>query len=123
MNRHAHRAKTYVNHILGAAIDIRQFVVGQTRQDFFENRMMQAAIMRNIEVLGEASKRLLDVLPEAPTRFPSIPFRSMYLMRNRLIHGYDTVRLDTVWEVAQKDIPAIIQGIESALSSWPADLL
>ena len=46
----------------------------------------------------------------------------MYLMRNRLIHGYDTVRLETVWEVAEKDIPGIIEGIEAALNAWPSDL-
>jgi uncharacterized protein with HEPN domain len=84
--------------------------------------MLQDALVRNIELLGKASKQLLDVLPTAPARFPSIPFDVMYATRNRLIHGYSYLRLLTIWQVADHEIPALRAALEATLAAWPDDL-
>ncbi|QMV20048.1 DUF86 domain-containing protein [Granulicella sp. 5B5] len=76
--------------------------------------------MRNIEVLGEASKNLLEVLPDAPQRFPDIPFRSIYAMRNQLAHGYFSTNMVRVWEVVQSDIPGLLKHLEHAIAAVQA---
>jgi uncharacterized protein with HEPN domain len=73
-------------------------------------------------VLGEASRQLLDVLPDAPVRFPEIPLRKMYELRNRLIHGYSTINTETVWRIVRDQIPPTLAAVESALANWPPDL-
>jgi uncharacterized protein with HEPN domain len=122
MNQPRLTARDYMQDMLECCRVIQQFLQGQTLEDFFANRMMQDAILRNLEVLGEAAKQLMDVLPDAPTRFPAIPFRAMYLTRNRLIHGYASIRLLTVWDVANEEIPVVHEAVMAILASWPEDL-
>ena len=101
---------------------IEQFTRGATRAAFLDNVMMQFATMRGIEVLGEASKRLLDTVPDATSRFAAIPLKTMYATRNLLIHGYDDVELEQIWEIVERDIPPDREAVEAVLASWPSDL-
>lgn len=75
-------------------------------------------MIRNVEILGEASRNLLDSLPEVATRFPAIPFAAIYAMRNQLSHGYFAVDLDVVWKVIERDIPVLQKELESAVSTF-----
>ena len=108
--------------MLDRANRIERYLEGKTEVDFFADLMVQDAGLRNVEVLGEAARQILDALPDASIRFPAVPFRTMYLTRNRLIHGYDSLRLSTVWELASRDIPPLRSALESILSNWPKDL-
>jgi uncharacterized protein with HEPN domain len=67
-----------------------------------------------LEVVGEAAARVT-----APTRsrLSAVPWQSIVGMRNRLIHGYDEVDLDVVWEVVEKDLPPLIEALDKELSS------
>ena len=62
------------------------------------------------------------ILPDAPARFPQLDFQVMYALRNKLIHGYSTVNMEIIWDVVEKDIPALRPVLESILANWPADL-
>ena len=84
--------------------------------------MRQHAVLRDIEVLGEAAGQFLKLVPEAEARFPSIPFQRAYVTRNRLIHGYSSLRLSTIWEDASVHVPAMKQELSRLLAHWPADL-
>jgi uncharacterized protein with HEPN domain len=108
--------------MLDVCQQIQTYTAGLTLDEFVANRMVQDAVVRNIEILGEAAKQLLEVLPDAVQRFPSIPFRDMYVTRNRLIHGYDSLVLETVWEVAMLEIPSVLASVRSILAAWPLDL-
>ena len=114
--------RQFIEDMLERAKRIQHFIGSKTEHDFYIDQLLQDAVVRNIEVLGEAASQLLGVLPDAPFRFPSIPFKAMYSTRNRLIHGYDSLRLSTVWEMAQRDIPALVSDLESILAAWPGDL-
>lgn len=114
MSRHAPRERDYLEHMLDAVGQILQYTSGKTFEEFARNRLLQDAVIRNIEILGEASRKLLDTVPEAVSKYPSIPFAAIYAMRNQLLHGYFTVDLDVVWKVIERDIPALQRSLRSA---------
>jgi uncharacterized protein with HEPN domain len=77
---------------------------------------LQDGVVRNFEILGEASRNFLDAVPDASSRFPGIPFAAIYGMRNQLSHGYFAVDLDVVWKVIERDIPDLRNQLEAAIA-------
>jgi uncharacterized protein with HEPN domain len=73
-------------------------------------------VVRNFEILGEASRNFLDAVPDSPLKFPGIPFAAIYGMRNQLSHGYFSIDLDVVWKVIERDIPDLRNELETALA-------
>lgn len=122
MSRHRFRAHDYIEHMLEATLKIQTYVSGKTREHFLTDPFLQDAVVRNLEILGEASNQLRSVLPDAAERFPKIPFRTMYATRNRMIHGYLFVNYETIWQVADHEIPALRAALEATLAAWPDDL-
>jgi uncharacterized protein with HEPN domain len=103
------RDLVYLLDILGAAHLVQEFIEGVDWQAFEADLMRQSAVMRQIEVMGEATKRLSE---EFRASYPNIPWRNIAGMRDILIHAYDHVDLDEVWKAATVSIPALIQQIE-----------
>ena len=83
---------------------IARYMSGLTEQEFRKQTLTQDAVMHRIEILGEAASQLPAGFAG---QYPEVPWRSIIDMRNRLIHGYFTVRLDLVWQVATSDVPAL----------------
>jgi uncharacterized protein with HEPN domain len=122
MSRHAIRARDYIEHMLDAAQAIQGFVSGMSEEEFLSDRRTRDAVVRNIEILGEAARKLSDALPDAASRFPAIDFRTMYATRNRMIHAYAFINFTIIYEIAVKDIPPSVVALEAALANWPSDL-
>jgi len=116
MNPHPLRARDYLGHMLDAVSQIQSYLAGKTLAEFLEDRLLQDGVIRNIEILGEASKRMLDAVPDAVLKFPGIPFSAIYAMRNQLSHGYFSIDLDLVWKVVEKDIPDLRNRLEAAIA-------
>ena len=93
--------------IIKAAQLVRVFVQEMTKDDFVQDVKTQSAVQHQLMVMGEAVKRLS---PEFRNQHPAIPWSLIAGMRNHLIHGYDTVDLDEVWNTAARDIPALVRG-------------
>ena len=110
------RDRTYLGHMLGAIARIRQYVGRTRRAGFLRNALLQDAVIRNIEIIGEAAG---GVSGEFAAANPGIPWREIVGMRHRLIHGYLEVNLDTVWEVVERDLPALEANLR-ALVALPA---
>ncbi len=81
-----------------------------------EIRML--AVVKSIEVIGEASTKVGE---ETRQRLPAIDWQGIRQMRNRMIHGYDTIDPARVWDALSIDVPPLIAEIERALASWPTD--
>lgn len=88
------------------------FVEGVDKDTFENNLMIQSAVIRQIEIMGEATKRLSDQFRESS---PQIPWRNIAGMRDILIHAYDHVDPDEVWNALQISIPQLIRQIEQLL--------
>lgn len=82
---------------------------------------MQDAVIRNIEIIGEASNNIQRVAPEFAARHDDIPWQVMYTMRNRVAHGYDKVDLEIVWKTIHSDLPGLYQQVNGVVQSLPRD--
>ncbi len=94
--------------MLLAARDAQAFVEGLDETVFLTSRLHQNAVIRSLEVIGEAAGR---VSPATVAAHPDIPWREITGMRHRLIHGYGDVRLDLVWTVVHDHLPPLIDGL------------
>ena len=121
MNKHEFRAKDYLLHMLEAADRVLEYTAGVNEEQFIANQMLQDAVVRNIEVIGEAANNLLEVGPEFASKYPSIPFAQIYGMRNRVLHGYFAVSTAMVWDSMQVDVPDLRQQITKALGELESE--
>jgi uncharacterized protein with HEPN domain len=103
------RDEGYLLDILNEARFVQSFVQGIDLEMFRWDALRQRAVVRSIEIIGEAARR---VSAEFQEQHPEIPWPAIIGMRNRLIHEYDTIDLGIVWEVAQEDIPELIALVE-----------
>ena len=106
----------YLADILDAAKAIRRFIAGVSLDDFKANEEKYEAVNRKFEIIGEAARRLS---PEARKIFSEIPWNLVTAMRNIIIHDYDDVDLDVVWNTAQRDLPPLIERLETYLAANP----
>lgn len=98
----------YIRHILDAISRIERYVSGVEEKEFQNNEMMQDAIIRQIEIIGEASKKLSSDTKDA---YKDIEWKDIAGMRDKLIHDYFGVDLQSVWDTATIDIPKLKQSL------------
>lgn len=96
--------------ILNAISAIKRYVADKAREDFETDEMCQDAVIRRLEIIGEATKRLSEPLR---SKHAAVPWNLMAGMRDRVIHGYDTVDLGIVWDTVHIDL----SNVESALQT------
>jgi uncharacterized protein with HEPN domain len=116
------RAPDYFEHLLQACDRILQYTSGMTQEQFLADSMVQDAVLRNIEILGEATRNLMECLPDLQSIHPQIPWMDIYAMRNRVAHGYFFINFELVWSVAIKDIPELRQQIAKVLGEMPEEM-
>jgi uncharacterized protein with HEPN domain len=103
----------YLESMSEAMARIRRYVGRKGRAAFLADPLLQDALIRNLEVIGEAASR---VSRELAARHPGIPWRDIAGMRHRLIHGYLKVNLDVVWQAIARDLPRLRQQLDELLS-------
>jgi uncharacterized protein with HEPN domain len=101
-----------MRHMLDHAKEAVALLAGKEKAELSRNRILELALVRLIEIVGEAANRLPI---EAQSRYPSIPWREIISMRNRLIHGYDAIDLDILWNTVHTDLPQLIEKLERIL--------
>jgi len=102
---------------LSAILDIveavrlaREFTENMTRSDFLRDARTQWAVYSQVVLIGEAATRISEAFREA---HPGIPWRAMIGMRHRLVHGYDQVQWDRVWETVAVNLPELGESLKS----------
>ncbi len=103
------RVLDYIEHIIIAITRIESYVEGLDRAAFVESSLVQDAVIRNFEIIGEAANKIRTVDDEFAQRHPRLRLELAYAMRNALAHGYDSVNLLTVWNTIHNDLPSMKQ--------------
>jgi len=103
------RDSEFIFDILEAAKLARNYVSGKTLEEFMSNPQCQDAVIRRLEVIGEAAGRISSGTQSA---YPEIPWREMMRMRNVMIHEYDNVDLKIVWDTVKENLPKLIKSLE-----------
>ena len=101
-----------MRHMLEYARIARRMVASRTRADLDTDEMLRLATTRAVEVIGEAARR---VSPETRQHHPAIPWSQAAGTRDRLVHGYDQVDLDVLWDILSLDLPPLILELERIL--------
>ncbi len=105
--------RVYLTHILDTIADIEKFTQGVSQEAFFENKEKQYAVLRALEIIGEATKNLSSELKNANS---AVDWKHIAGMRDKLIHAYFGVNLPLVWETVKKDLPELKSQIQKILA-------
>ncbi len=100
--------------MLDHAREAMALVQGKTRTDLDTDRLLNLALVRLLEIIGEAANRISE---EEQARHAEIPWPQIVSLRNRLIHGYDSVDFDILWQIVVEDLPPLITSLEGIVSS------
>ncbi len=112
MKRAPEADAVYLESMRDAIARVRRYVGRKRRAAFLADPLLQDAVIRNLEVLGEAAGR---VSRELSAQHPHIPWRDIAGMRHRLIHGYLKVNLETVWQGVARDLPRLSKQLDRLL--------
>ena len=105
--------KTRLSHMRDASAEALSFIAGKTRDDLDDDRQLVLALIKSVEIIGEAAAR---VSPEMKSAAPAIPWADIVGMRNRLIHAYFDVDLDILWKTIAHELPSLHQNVVTTLS-------
>jgi len=108
-----HKTPKLLSDVLEAATAIRGWTASRTPEEYRNDSMLRAAVERNFEIIGEALNRLSRV--DAATAERLGPYERIIAFRNILIHGYDIVEHERVWQVVANDLPDLIKNVERLL--------
>lgn len=102
-----------LQHMLDAAQEAIEFLRGETRDVLDTDRKLVLALVKDIEIVGEAASRISKDCQQENSQ---IPWPQIVSMRNRLIHAYFDIDLETVWKTVQEDLPPLITELEGILA-------
>ncbi len=106
------KGNTRLRHMLDYSREATALIAGQARSDLDTDRQLNLALVRLLEIVGEAASRTTE---EERQLCPSIPWSQIVGLRNRLIHGYDSVDFDVLWGIVSEDLPKLIADLEGCI--------
>jgi len=107
------RDDAYLLDILESSRTALEYMRGKTWEVFSKDPLLQDAVVRRLEIIGEASGR---VSLETQKRYAHLPWQAMKGTRNKIIHEYDSIELDIIWEITQQDLPYLVNELEKIIS-------
>ena len=102
------RDDTYLVDILESAKIALDYVADKSWEEFYEDIQCQDAVLRRIEIIGEAARH---ISPQTQKKYPHIPWREMTVLRNLVIHQYDAVDINQVWDTAQNKLRPLVEEL------------
>lgn len=100
----------HVADIVASAAEIRRYVSDVTQDEFLSERMRQSAVLYQLTIVGEACRRVSAAFREA---HPEVDWPEIIALRNRIVHDYDDVNMDSVWTVVSHDLPLLVATLEA----------
>ena len=111
-------SRVYLGDMLAAAERIRSYTVGLTYQDFLGDTRTVDAVVRNLEILGEAAKQVPESLR---SRHPDIEWRKLAGLRDILIHGYFGIDLDIIWDIVDSKLPPLTKQLSTLIQQFQTE--
>jgi len=111
------RDSAYLLDMLQAARKVERYVRGKTFPEFESDEILQDAIERNVEIIGEAARKVSEAFKQA---HPEIPWRKIIAQRNVLVHEYESIGLSELWEVATRHVPDLAEKLAPLLPPTPS---
>jgi uncharacterized protein with HEPN domain len=108
------RDDAYLYDILESARAILTYMRGKDWEGFSKDALLQDAVVRRLEIIGEASGRVSMATQQ---KYEDLPWQAMKGTRNKVIHEYDAIQLDIIWDIVQKDLPALVSELEKIVPS------
>jgi uncharacterized protein with HEPN domain len=108
------RTAVRLQHVLDHAREAADMIEGKSRADLDTDRKLNLALVRLLEIIGESAGR---IPPDVCEKHPDVPWHEIVSLRNRLIHGYDSVDFDILWQIVKNDLPPLIEQVEKIVSS------
>jgi len=105
-----HEDNTRLHHMLEYSIKAVEMINGISREDFQNDEMRCLAVVRLLEIVGEAAARISQPYRD---KYSNIPWSQIISLRNRLIHGYFSVDLDILWDIVEQDLPKTIRMLQA----------
>jgi len=102
------RDSDYLRDVQEAIHRIQSYTSGLTYEQFLDDEKTQDAVIRNLQVMGEAVRKLSDSLTAA---YPAVPWREIAGLRNRIVHDYFGINYDIIWAVIRAEIPLLLKQI------------
>ncbi len=102
-----------VRHMLDAALEAQEFIEGVTRESLYKDRKTVQAVIRSLEIIGEAATRISN---ECKKSHHQIPWKDIIGMRNWLIHAYFDIDYDHIWNTIYQDLPDLIPKLKKLLN-------
>jgi uncharacterized protein with HEPN domain len=115
MSRDLQSLADYLGHILEAIERVQNYIDDLDEVAFLNNRLVQDAVIRNLEVIGEASNNVEKHYPQFVAQNPNLPFAFAYQMRNAIAHGYFKVDFEVIWKTIHADLPTLYLQVSQAL--------
>jgi uncharacterized protein with HEPN domain len=112
------RDRHYLADILEAMQRIIAYTENLSYKQFLDDRLVQDAVLRNFQVIGEATKK---VSTATRSTYPELPWREMAGMRNRIVHEYFGINQRVVWDVAVRDLPRLVPRVEEIIQQLAAE--
>jgi uncharacterized protein with HEPN domain len=107
------KLSNFLDHILEAIVQIETYIEDLDEMGFHGNRLVQDAVIRNLEVIGEASHNIETKYPDFAKAHPELPLAVAYQMRNAVAHGYFKVDLEVVWKTLHNDLPQLYKLVKA----------
>jgi uncharacterized protein with HEPN domain len=111
------RLTDYLRHILEAIERIERYTADLGYGGFVESEMVQDAVIRNLEIIGEACRNIERRFPDFSARYPDFPLKPAFEMRNVLPHNYFGVDLEVMWRTITADLPELRRRVQHILAA------
>jgi uncharacterized protein with HEPN domain len=113
-----HKDMIRLQYMVDHAKEAVALIASKDKAELQHDRVLELALIRLVEIVGEASAKVSSTTQK---KYPSIPWHPIIGMRNRLIHGYDSVDFDVLWDTIEVDLPPLIAALEKILGQTGED--